>query len=141
MSPVWNTMGQLLAHILNMRSSLRQPLPAPANNNTNLFGVPQDQQTQQQPPVVKSEEEKILERAKKLIHVEDLDDNLRDVTAIMWTVLRKNKEKPHFVSYYTIRHIYPLIWFGDFMTESATSEFFWYQFSLDNSVYFLLYCY
>ncbi len=91
-------MGQLCAHILNMRTTLRQPIPQTLASNNNLFGVPQDQQSQQQPPVVKSEEEKILERAKKLIHIEDLDDNLRDVTAIMWTVLRKNKEKPHFVS-------------------------------------------
>lgn len=102
MSPVWNTMGQLCAHILNMRTTLKQPLPQAMANNNNLFGVPQDQQTQQQ-PAVKSEEEKIMERAKKLIHIEDLDDNLRDVTAIMWTVLRKNKEKPHFVSYFTSR--------------------------------------
>ncbi len=89
-------MGQLCAHILNMRTTLRQPTPQAQANNTNLLGAPQDQ------PVVKSEEEKIMERAKKLIHIEDLDDNLRDVTAIMWTVLRKNKEKPHFVSYSTI---------------------------------------
>ena len=93
-------MGQLCAHILNTRNALKQhPGPqAQANSNTNLFGVPQDEQSQQQPPAVKSEEEKIMERAKKLIHIEDLDDNLRDVTAIMWTVLRKNKDKPHFVS-------------------------------------------
>ena len=133
MAPVWNTMGQLLAHILNMRTALRKPTPqAPANNNTNLFGVPQDQQAQQQPPAVKSQEEIIMERAKKLIHIEDLDDNLRDVTAIMWTVLRKNKEKPHFVSDYTIYLYYWILLYWDFGLERSYLRMFFKKSSVLN---------